>query len=330
KRIIAVALSVVCLLFMLPALVSATTLEPSNLKLVLQKVSSDAKSSTPLVGNTLALCRVADATVDDSGAPIFSATPDFAGAGADFSDLTDTANAAYAQRLADWASKNNVAADKKVTDADGIALYANLPAGLYLVTQQGEAEDGYTIAPWLVILPDFTQGTTVTSEPKTMPYHITPATVPVSVYKTWKGSATHPASVSVQLYCDAKAYGSPVTLNEKSYWAYTWTGLDASHTWTVDESSVPAGYSKAVSGNTTDGYFITNTQTKSTPVTPKTPTSGPSYSSGGTTSGTRTPKTGDSTTVPWAVAGLSVVALLAAALSLALNSRRLAKAQVRK
>ncbi|MBQ3791459.1 MAG: Cna B-type domain-containing protein [Lachnospiraceae bacterium] len=71
-----------------------------------------------------------------------------------------------------------------------------------------------------------------------------------------------PASVDIQLYADGVANGNPVTLNESNSWYYIWENLpkltndEQPIVYSVDEVSIPAGYTKSVSG-----YFITNTHT---------------------------------------------------------------------
>jgi|GEM_PF-1969964 len=95
-----------------------------------------------------------------------------------------------------------------------------------------------------------------------------PGTTSVSVSKAWvdendiDGFRTD--SIKVQLYADGVAYGDPITLNATNKWTYTWTNLyekSAGSTieYTVDEVEVPTGYTKAITGDATKGYTITNT-----------------------------------------------------------------------
>ena len=86
-------------------------------------------------------------------------------------------------------------------------------------------------------------------------------TISVSVNKVWKDneSDSRPDSVTVQLYCDGKAYGDAVTLNKDNNWSCTWNELDEDCAWTVDEVNVPDGYTRSVthSGN---NWTITNSK----------------------------------------------------------------------
>ncbi len=99
----------------------------------------------------------------------------------------------------------------------------------------------------------------------------------VSVEKKWKDQdnkdGSRPASVSVQLYANGVASGSPVTLDAANSWKYTWSGLDKNAagkaiTYTVKETSVPHGYTSTISGDMASGFTITNSHT---PVVPPTP-----------------------------------------------------------
>ncbi len=82
--------------------------------------------------------------------------------------------------------------------------------------------------------------------------------VQVSVKKVWYGTGvTHPTSIDVVLYRNGEALET-VKLSKDNDWTYTWQDLTDEFNWTVDEPSVPSGYTKAVSqeGN---AFTITNT-----------------------------------------------------------------------
>jgi pilin isopeptide linkage protein/LPXTG-motif cell wall-anchored protein len=95
--------------------------------------------------------------------------------------------------------------------------------------------------------------------------------VNLSIKKIWAGDQNpeQPQSVTVQLFKDGKAQGTPVTLNKDNNWRYTWIGLDKGPVWTVDETVVPAGYKKSVTGNASSGFLITNTWLKPTDIPPE-------------------------------------------------------------
>lgn len=96
----------------------------------------------------------------------------------------------------------------------------------------------------------------------------------VSVEKKWADNENQdrvrPGSIQVLLYADETAQGDPIELNEDNGWKYTWSNLEKKSgsndiEYTVDEVSVPAGYTKTVIAN--EGkteYTITNTHTTET------------------------------------------------------------------
>ena len=93
----------------------------------------------------------------------------------------------------------------------------------------------------------------------------------LSVRKVWSdGNANHANdSITVNLLKDGKVEAAQA-LNAENGWAYTFDRLPEGHTWTVEEASVPAGYTVSYStvGTTTT---ITNTHTEPLPSSPSTP-----------------------------------------------------------
>lgn len=109
-----------------------------------------------------------------------------------------------------------------------------------------------------------------------------PGTTEVKVTKVWKDSndkyKKRPGSIRVQLYKtvagELEAVGEPVTLDKSMNWTYTWTDLALQENgitiiYTVDEISVPEGYTKTVTKDADSNitaFIITNSK----PDTPKT------------------------------------------------------------
>ena len=100
--------------------------------------------------------------------------------------------------------------------------------------------------------------------------------VNVSVSKSWSDDNNRdnkrPDSIEVKLV--AKVDGSEIAglssgtqkLNGENGWKYTFTDLPKYHAgkpveYTVEEVNIPAGYTKTITGNATDGFNITNTYT---------------------------------------------------------------------
>jgi LPXTG-motif cell wall-anchored protein len=75
----------------------------------------------------------------------------------------------------------------------------------------------------------------------------------------------------MQLYKDGAAFGPPATLSSANGWAYAWEGMERGPVWTVNEINVPAGYSKAVTGDAANGFIVTNTKTAHPPAAPTNP-----------------------------------------------------------
>lgn len=327
KRIMTAILTIICILSLVPTIVYAADLGPSNLTVIMDY------GTTPLPGIDVSVCQVADAAVDASGNVTFTATQAFSGAGADFTNLDDEKNVALAASLDAYASANNIARIDQVTDSNGQSAFTGLSAGLYLVAQKSGDNSGYIIAPYLVMVPNTDSAArggwnyNVISYPKTEPSKIDITTTSISVYKIWQGTDSHPDSVSVQLYQNGKPYGDAVSLNAGDYWRYAWDNLDAGSTWTVDELDVPADYTKTVSGNMSNGFIITNTYTPNTPGTSSMP-SYPVPTTGYTP--TNTPKTGDDSNMPlwiWLViaGSIGLVGVICV-----LNSKRLIRIFTRK
>lgn len=109
-----------------------------------------------------------------------------------------------------------------------------------------------------------------------------PGATEVKVTKVWKDNndkyQKRPGSIRVQLYKtvagELEAVGEPVTLDKSMNWTYTWKDLDKQENgitiiYTVDEISVPEGYTKTVTKDADSNitaFIITNSK----PDTPKT------------------------------------------------------------
>jgi hypothetical protein len=84
--------------------------------------------------------------------------------------------------------------------------------------------------------------------------------IPLTVQKVWQGKDDNrPQSVQVQLYKNGAPHGDPVVLSADNEWKHTWPQLESGVVWTVDESNVPQGYKKTISGDQNTGFIITNT-----------------------------------------------------------------------
>ena len=97
--------------------------------------------------------------------------------------------------------------------------------------------------------------------------------VDISVTKTWVGDKG--SSVTIHLLADGTDTGKILTLDEAGNWKGAFSGLDKYNAdgteiaYTVKEDEV-AGYTSEVSGDSTSGFTVTNTQ-----IPPNTPPSTP-------------------------------------------------------
>ena len=92
----------------------------------------------------------------------------------------------------------------------------------------------------------------------------------VTVTKVWDDAdnqdGIRPASVTVQLKADGKAFGDPVVLSSSNEWTHIFTDLEVNKKgqvgvaidYTVEELNVPTDYTAEVSGSQANGYTITN------------------------------------------------------------------------
>lgn len=157
------------------------------------------------------------------------------------------------------------------TDANGEALSSWLRAGQYKLVET-KAPAGYEADPQerLVTVQDGVVSLQTIEN--------APMKVSVNVKKLWVGEKK--PSVKVHLYADDVDTGKELTLNEANAWTASFANLRKYNgadeiKYTVKEERV-SGYSTAITGNSANGYVITNTQDippqpPKTPPTPKVP-----------------------------------------------------------
>ena len=157
------------------------------------------------------------------------------------------------------------------TDANGEAVSSWLRAGQYKLVET-KAPAGYEADPQerLVTVQDGVVSLQTIEN--------APMKVSVNVKKLWVGEKK--PSVKVHLYADDVDTGKELTLNEANAWTASFTNLRKYNgadeiKYTVKEERV-YGYSTAITGNSANGYVITNTQDippqpPKTPPTPKVP-----------------------------------------------------------
>ena len=157
------------------------------------------------------------------------------------------------------------------TDANGEAVSSWLRAGQYKLVET-KAPAGYEADPQerLVTVQDGVVSLQTIEN--------APMKVSVNVKKLWVGEKK--PSVKVHLYADDVDTGKELTLNEANAWTASFANLRKYKgadeiKYTVKEERV-SGYSTAITGDSANGYVITNTQDippqpPKTPPTPKVP-----------------------------------------------------------
>ena len=165
-----------------------------------------------------------------------------------------------------------------VTDADGVAKFADIPMGLYLIVGSGVEKDGYVYSttPFFVMLPEQDMSS------NTWNYHVVanakPGREPVradfEVIKIWKDDChkdRRPKSITINLICDGGVYDT-ITLPHNGTWSYTWKNLETNHQWTVTEKK-EQGYKDPDIQQEGNTFIVTNTCSKpTTPTQPGKPT----------------------------------------------------------
>ena len=180
---------------------------------------------------------------------------------------TDAANTFSAYIVA-----NQVLPDaEKLTDANGIAAFANLKTGLYLVEEVvGENTNGtYVFNRFMVYLPapqaDGTFDYTVDANPKCTQF------IPKTQYtvtKLWQDAgnqSARPKEVTVEIYKDGQLYETQI-LSAGNNWSYAWSVSGEDHSkWVVAERSVCAPYKVTIKENSSSFSIINTWQTLSDP-----------------------------------------------------------------
>lgn len=169
--------------------------------------------------------------------------------------------------LPGYIAENAIAPDAEAkTDAQGTAVFTDLPVGLYLVTGDVYAANRqfHTPEAFMICLPNRLEDDSWQYDVAVEEKYIScsdSADVDISVVKIWSDSATNAHStdsVVVCLYDGDKLYDTQ-TLSKENSWTYRWEGLYGGTTWNLSELKYPAGYTPKVErrGNL---FVVTNTK----------------------------------------------------------------------
>lgn len=185
----------------------------------------------------------------------------------------DGKRAEYAVTITGTAAGATVYTDTRTLSAETTGYTWNsLPKYYYDASSNAEIEIIYTVEETTV--PDgytATCSTDANTGVITITNTHTPETTSVSVTKVWDDSSDkdniRPDSVTITLLADGAEVGT-AELSESNSWTYEWTGLakyssGTEIVYTVEEQTVPSGYTAEISGDASSGFTVTNTHTPS-------------------------------------------------------------------
>ena len=182
-------------------------------------------------------------------------TADFAELSIPMEDLL-ALSAETAAQVYDYAQEHRVRTVSQRTNDAGVAEFAQLEEGLYLVS----VGNGQVVKfrPYLVQLPTRV-GSELAYSVATSPKSVTGNTKTVLVVKQWddnqNAAGLRPESLQITLYQDGEAVRR-VSLNAACGWQHLFAELPADCTYTVAEDPVP-DYTCDVAENE-DGFVLTN------------------------------------------------------------------------
>lgn len=210
----------------------------------------DPDGEKPLAGAELSLYYVATVKLNEANRPSYTFTDAFAGCGAALDDP------ALTTVLDVFVQENAAPVAKQVTDAQGAAVFTNLPLGLYFVKQTGTVENYAACTSFLVTVPNYNdEGYVydVNATPKTDIAKLTS----ITIQKVWNTDESTSAtdSVTVQLLKDGVVIATAV-LNDENEWRIVYTNMPESDSYSIVEVDIPQGF---VAAYTQNGYIFTVT-----------------------------------------------------------------------
>ena len=212
----------------------------------------EQEQNEPIVGAELSVYYIATVMLDADRNLIYDYNEDF--------KKLDTAidDTSLATKLDAFVSQHSVPSTKMTTNADGTALYNELPLGLYFVKQTGAVEGFAPCTPFLVTVPNEKNGEyvyEVNASPKTEVARLTA----ITIKKVWNTDESTKAteSVTVQLLKNGNVVKT-ATLNAQNKWQITYNDMPESDAYSIKEVDVPKGFTATVKRN---GYVFTVTNT---------------------------------------------------------------------
>lgn len=252
------ALFVLMLMVSLVFSVSAEEFDPSRLGSITITLRNQ-QDKLPVAGGEIALYKVADAKLADYNLA-FAFTGDFRDCQL---PIENYHIADFAQKIASYIEEHKIQGTAALTDGNGVAKFADLTQGLYMVAQTNAAEGFSAFAPFMVQLPITLDSQWVYDIDVTPKVDILRYT-DITVQKVWNddngaGATQRPDSVKIQLLRGGKAVDT-VTLSQENGWKHTWTHFVQRDDYSVKELDVPKGYKVTYKQNGFQ-FTVTNTAT---------------------------------------------------------------------
>lgn len=241
---------VLLILAALPLSAAAKEFDPNEKGSISLTLVSKGENGA-MAGAEFSVYYVATVALSQDGDLVYAYTEDFADCGIPL-DAPD-----LAQKLDGFVSRRPMDCRTVVTDSQGKATCWDLPLGVYLVKQTGNAAGFAPCPTFLVTVPMETQ--------KGYQYHVdaSPKTdverlINITIKKVWNTdkSTAIPGSVTVHLMHYDQVVDT-ATLNEKNHWQVTYFNVPESDGYHIKED-VPKGFTATYSRK---GYEFTVTNT---------------------------------------------------------------------
>lgn len=218
--------------------ISVTLMEPEGKK--------------PIEGAELSLYHVAEVSLNSENKLSYTFTGEFENCGCPLD------NPELSGKLELFIQAEPVDARRIETDANGTAVFTELPLGLYFVRQTNTVAGYAPCSAFLVTIPnDGSEGYVydVNASPKTDVVKLTD----ISIRKVWNTDASTEAaqSVTVRLMRDGAVIETAV-LSEENNWQVVYTDLPESDAYSIVEVDVPNGFTATYTRNGYD-FTVTNT-----------------------------------------------------------------------